>query len=84
MMHYSGNADWIVPTDGTQRWIDGLNLPILEKWRTFIVDDHVGGWIEEYQGLTLAVVHGAGHMVPENKPREMHHVLFNWINENPI
>jgi hypothetical protein len=24
----------------------------------------VGGYIEEYDGLTFAVVHGAGHMTP--------------------
>ncbi len=26
------------------------------------------GWWTEYEGLTLAVINGAGHMVPSDKP----------------
>jgi len=28
----------------------------------------VGGYVEEYEGLTLATVRGSGHMVPSYQP----------------
>lgn len=30
----------------------------------------VGGWVQEYNGLTFVVVRGAGHEIPKNKPKE--------------
>ena len=39
----------------------------------------------EYEGLfTFASVHGAGHMVPEDKPEEAYHLIFNWMFDRPI
>lgn len=32
--------------------------------------DQVGGWIQEYEGLTFATFRGAGHAVPIFKPSE--------------
>lgn len=30
----------------------------------------VGGWVQEYEGLTFATFRGAGHAVPTFKPSE--------------
>ena len=32
-------------------------------------DEQVGGWIQEYEGLNLVSVRGAGHEVPLHKPK---------------
>lgn len=31
--------------------------------------EQVGGWTQEYSGLTFVVVRGAGHEVPLHKPK---------------
>lgn len=79
MIHFSGDIDSVVPTDGTLKWIKELNRTVLEEMRAYHVNGHVGGYITEYDGLTYATVHGAGHMVPQDKPAEAYHLIFNWI-----
>lgn len=64
MMHFSGDIDGAVPTDGSWNWVQELNRPILEAYRPYMVNGHIGGYIQEYDGFTYATVHGAGHMVP--------------------
>ena len=88
-LKYSGDTDAAVPTTGTKWWIDELNLNILEDWRPYLVDDNdggriLGGYIVEYEGLTLGTVHGAGHMAPQFKPVETSHLIFNWLFQKPI
>lgn len=79
MMHFSGDIDGAVPTDGTWNWVQELNRTILEPFRAYHVNGHVAGYIQEYDGMTYATVHGSGHMVPQDKPAESYHLIFNWI-----
>lgn len=37
IMKYSGDTDGVLPTIGTQRWIEELELPIIEPWRAYTV-----------------------------------------------
>jgi len=62
---YSGDTDGAVPTAGTLAWLDIVNWDKTKDWYAFMVDGQVGGYVQEYDGLTLATVHGAGHMVPQ-------------------
>jgi carboxypeptidase C (cathepsin A) len=89
MLKYSGDTDGAVPLIGTRNWINSLNRDILEAWRPFYVADsdttqHLAGYIEEYDGLTLGTVHGAGHMTPQYKPAESYWLIFNWLKNLPI
>ena len=70
MLHFSGDIDGAVPTTGTLGWIKTMNPIVKEEWRQWKIKDgkEVAGYIEEYEGLTFASVHGAGHMVPQDKP----------------
>ena len=84
MLKFSGDTDGAVPLTGTRNWINSMNRDIFEPWRPFYVPDgndmqHLGGYVEEYDGLTLGTVHGAGHMCPQFKPQETYHLIFNWI-----
>jgi len=89
-LKYSGDTDAAVPTTGTRWWIDSLNLNIFEDWRPYLVTDEsgqgkiLGGYVVEYDGLTLGTIHGAGHMAPQFKPRETYHLIFNWLFQDPI
>jgi len=80
MLHFSGDTDGAVPTLGTQNWIASLNWNVEEKWRAYLVDNQVAGYLESYEGgFTFASVHGAGHMAPQFKPPETYHLISNWI-----
>jgi hypothetical protein len=66
-----------------------LGLEVLADWRPYLVDDGtggqtLGGYIIEYNGITLGTVHGAGHMAPQFKPRETFHLVMNWLLEKDI
>jgi serine carboxypeptidase-like clade 2 len=65
---YSGDIDAIVPITGTRAWLSKLNLPIVQSWIPWTLDQQTGGYVTEYQGLTFSSVRGAGHMVPETQP----------------
>lgn len=84
MLHFSGDIDGAVPTKGTYNWIQTMNQTVVDPWRPYMYDGHVAGYVEEYEGLTLATVHGAGHMVPEDKPQEAFYMIFNWIKGNRL
>jgi len=88
-LKYSGDTDAAVPTTGTKWWIDSLKWDVLSDWRPYILPDGkdgkvMGGYIIEYDGLTLGTVHGAGHMTPQFKPRESYWLIFNWLFERDI
>ena len=84
MMHYSGNIDAAVPTQGTLGWINNLNRTVVNDWRQYSVGTQVGGWIKDFDGLTFAEINGAGHMVPQDKPEVASYLIFNWLKGNPI
>lgn len=81
MLKFSGNTDGAVPTTGTRNWIDSMNVDIHEEQRTWFIPGQstAAGVITEYDGLTFATVHGAGHMAPQFKPAQTYHLIFNWL-----
>jgi len=63
-MVYSGDTDGAVPTWGTLAWLRLINWDKTGDWYPYMVDGALGGYIQEYDGLTFVTMHGAGHMVP--------------------
>ena len=64
---FSGDADACVPTLGTLRWINELNLTVDEEWRKWKIDGQQVGMIQKYtNGLVFLSIKGAGHMVPQD------------------
>ncbi|KAL1563516.1 Serine carboxypeptidase II-2 [Salvia divinorum] len=47
-----------------------MKLQTIRPWRAWYDDGQVGGWTEEYGGLTFVTVRGAGHEVPLHKPKQ--------------
>ncbi|CAA6668904.1 unnamed protein product [Spirodela intermedia] len=77
---YSGDADGRVPVIGTRYWVESLGLPLRAQWRPWYHRGQVGGRFAEYEGLTVATVRGAGHLVPLNKPRESLVVINSYLS----
>ncbi|EYU27945.1 hypothetical protein ABFS82_13G109600 [Erythranthe guttata] len=67
---YSGDTDGRVPVLSTRYSLSSLGLPIKKAWRPWYHQKQVGGWVQEYYGLTFATFRGAGHAVPIFKPSE--------------
>lgn len=85
ILHFSGDTDGAVPTLGTRMWIDKLDWKINERFRPYENrDGQVAGFVEVRDGLTLATVHGVGHMAPQWSREANYHVVFNFINDLPL
>ncbi|KAL1226413.1 Serine carboxypeptidase-like 20 [Cardamine amara subsp. amara] len=68
---YSGDHDMCVPFTGSEAWIKSLGYKVIDEWRPWISNNQVAGYTRGYaNNLTFLTIKGAGHTVPEYKPRE--------------
>ncbi|CAN1809474.1 Serine carboxypeptidase 24, partial [Linum perenne] len=65
----SGDTDAVVPVTSTRLALNHMNLTVKTRWSPWKSGAEVGGWTEEYEGLTFATVRGAGHEVALHQPR---------------
>ncbi|XP_055833602.1 putative serine carboxypeptidase-like 23 [Solanum dulcamara] len=64
----SGDMDVVVPVTDTRHAIKKLNLSVKTSWYPWYLQGEVGGYVEEYENLTLVTIRGAGHFVPTYQP----------------
>nr|XP_043623753.1 serine carboxypeptidase-like 13 isoform X2 [Erigeron canadensis] len=80
----SGDHDMTFPYVGVEQWISSLDLPVEVPWKPFFVDGQVGGYEMKYArseySLTFATVKGAGHAVPQYKPKESIVLTQKWLS----
>ncbi|KAI8030730.1 Serine carboxypeptidase-like 7 [Camellia lanceoleosa] len=82
---YSGDHDMCVPYTGSQAWTRSVGYKIIDEWRPWMTNDQVAGYTQGYDnGLTFLTIKGAGHTVPEYKPREALHFYSNWLEGKQI
>ncbi|XP_010678976.2 serine carboxypeptidase-like 20 [Beta vulgaris subsp. vulgaris] len=68
---YSGDHDMCVPYTGSEAWTKSIGYKVLDEWRPWVCNEQVSGFIQGYEkNLTYLTIKGAGHTVPEYKPRE--------------
>ena len=80
ILKYSGDADGVIPTYGTQQWIAELGLKTTNPWRSFAIETVTSGYIQEYENnFTFVTIHGAGHMAPQWKRQQTYYAIFNWL-----
>lgn len=77
---FSGDVDGIVPFTGTRNWLGVLNRQVKEDQRPWYVDNQVGGYITEYDGLTFSTVRDAGHMVAGTQPARGYYMFSKFLN----
>ncbi|CAK0878556.1 unnamed protein product [Prorocentrum cordatum] len=76
-------------SNGTQRWIESLGLPVLEPWRPWALPGggppagyrvrYDAGGPEGTSSFTYATLRDAGHMAPRYKPREALHMIRQFL-----
>ncbi|KAJ9703296.1 hypothetical protein PVL29_004905 [Vitis rotundifolia] len=82
---YSGDHDMCVPFTGSEAWTMSLGYKIVDEWRAWISNDQVAGYTQGYEhGLTFLTIKGAGHTVPEYKPREALDFFSRWLDGKAI
>lgn len=82
IMVFSGDDDSICGTVGTQSWIYDQGWPITvgTEWTSWDYEGQVAGYVEKFDGLTFATVHGAGHEVPTYKPAQALKLISAYFN----
>lgn len=81
---YSGDHDMCVPVTGTEAWTESLGFPVVEEWRPWISKGQVAGYLRGYSNLTFLTIKGAGHTVPEYKPKEAFDFYSHWLQGKKI
>lgn len=61
-----------------------MGLKVKHGWRQWNVDHQVAGYSQHYEGLTFVTIKGAGHTVPESKPREALHMLDSFLQRRDL
>lgn len=89
MLFYSGDNDAIVPTQGTQQWINEMNWPITDEWRPYFFQNskttkQLVGYLEQRGNFTLATVHNAGHMAAKTRRRELQALIYAFVSDQKI
>jgi len=75
IFYFTGDLDAIVSIVGTLSWFEEFSkehgMPVKKNWRPWVTNSqNISGMVWELEGMTLATVRGAGHMVPSDKPQE--------------
>ncbi|XP_019450474.1 PREDICTED: serine carboxypeptidase-like 20 isoform X2 [Lupinus angustifolius] len=82
---FSGDHDMCVPYTGSQAWTRAMGYNIVDEWRPWFVDDQVAGYTIAYdKNLTFTTIKGAGHTVPEYKPKESLYFYQHFLNGIPL
>lgn len=86
MLIFSGDDDSVCATLGTLHWTYNLlGDDVVEPWTQWTYESEeygqqIGGSIVQFKGLSLATVHGAGHMVSGYRPEKGFAVLKNYLS----
>ncbi|MED6157902.1 Serine carboxypeptidase-like 20 [Stylosanthes scabra] len=82
---FSGDHDMCVPYTGSQAWTSSLGYKIVDEWRPWLVDGQVAGFTQGYEkNLTFLTIKGAGHTVPEYKPKESLYFYKSFLDGKPV
>ncbi|KAJ9689082.1 hypothetical protein PVL29_014633 [Vitis rotundifolia] len=81
---FSGDTDAVIPVTSTRYSINALKLPTVSPWRAWYDDGQVGGWTQDYAGLTFVTVRGAGHEVPLHKPKQAFTLFKAFLSGAPM
>ncbi|KAJ0113641.1 hypothetical protein Patl1_03120 [Pistacia atlantica] len=82
---FSGDHDMCVPYTGSEAWTRSVGYKVVDKWRPWTSGGQVAGYTQGYEkNLTFLTIKGAGHTVPEYKPREALDFYSRFLAGKPI
>lgn len=84
ILFYSGDIDGAVSPLGTLQWVSELGWEVKKEWNPFYYNKQVAGYFEDLDGMRFMTIHGAGHMVPQDKRSQAYTGIFNWMFNRPL
>lgn len=87
LLVFNGDTDLVCNALGDEWFVDDLGRKVIVDYSPWKVDKQIAGFVKHYDGITYATVRGAGHMVPEFRPKEafaMIKAVFNSTNHNVL
>ncbi|KAJ4833227.1 Serine carboxypeptidase-like 20 [Turnera subulata] len=80
-----GDHDMCVPFTGSEAWTRSMGYTIVDEWRPWTSNGQVAGFTQGYaNNLTFLTIKGAGHTVPEYKPREALDFYSRFLAGKPL
>ncbi|CAB9528207.1 Carboxypeptidase Y homolog A [Seminavis robusta] len=83
---YNGDTDPAINSFTAQNWTSHLGMTETEAWRPWTLDgkDYIGGYVTRYEkNFDFLTIRGAGHMVPQHKPKVSLEFLSKWLKNEP-
>uniref|UniRef100_A0A4W5M375 Carboxypeptidase n=1 Tax=Hucho hucho TaxID=62062 RepID=A0A4W5M375_9TELE len=80
---YNGDTDMACNFLGDKWFVEQLNQKTTTKYQSWISDDQIAGFYEQYGNLTLLTVKGAGHMVPQWAPGPALDMFQSFLSNKP-
>lgn len=76
---YNGDTDMACNFLGDQWFVEDLGLKATTKYQTWIHNDQIAGFYQQFGNITFLTVKGAGHMVPQWAPGPAFHMFQSFI-----
>ncbi|XP_038558293.1 cathepsin A-like [Micropterus salmoides] len=76
---YNGDTDMACNFLGDQWFVEDLGLQATTKYQTWLHDDQIAGFYQQFGNITFLTVKGAGHMVPQWAPGPAFHMFQSFI-----
>ncbi|GAA6227845.1 lysosomal protective protein-like [Lates japonicus] len=79
---YNGDTDMACNFLGDQWFVEDLGLEATTKYQSWIHEDQVAGFYQQFGNITFLTVKGAGHMVPQWAPGPAFHMFQSFITND--
>lgn len=84
---YNGQNDVVVNNAGVLQYLNSLGWKDIGSWKRtqkqlWTIYGEVVGWVKASGNLTFAMVNGAGHMVPTDRPEAAFTLLGHFIHND--
>lgn len=84
---YNGQNDVVVNNAGVLQYLNSLGWTGIGQWKRqqkqiWTLYGEVVGWVKASGNLTFAMVNGAGHMVPTDRPDAAFTMLGHFIHND--
>ncbi|CAN9507029.1 unnamed protein product [Ophioblennius macclurei] len=76
---YNGDTDMACNFLGDQWFVEDLGIKETTKYQTWIHENQVAGFYQQFGNITFLTVKGAGHMVPQWAPGPALHLFESFI-----
>ncbi|XP_049930985.1 cathepsin A-like [Epinephelus moara] len=76
---YNGDTDMACNFLGDQWFVEDLGMKATTRYKTWLYDDQIAGFYQQFGNITFLTVKGAGHMVPQWAPGPAFHMFQSFL-----